>query len=328
MRIVITGGTGFIGSRLALAAKERGHAVTVLGLTNTPAEKENREELVKAGIEAAPTPVDALAREPERLQGADALIHLAAAQHEMNVPDAHFRSVNVDGTAGLLKAAAAMGVGRFVYGSTIGVYGARDGLITEATPAEPDNIYGRTKLEAERLVLDRGDSQPVTVVRISETYGPGDRRLLKLFKAIKRGRFLLIGSGRNLHHPIYVDDLVSMLLLAATEEAALGEVFLAAGKQVVTTDEMIALIAEAVGRPAPKLRLPLWPLMTAATLMEAGLQPLGIQPPLHRRRMDFFRKSFELDGGKARRMLHFTPMVDFKEGAWRTMRWYEQHGGL
>jgi nucleoside-diphosphate-sugar epimerase len=165
-------------------------------------------------------------------------------------------------------------------------------------------------------------------VRISETYGPGDRRLLKLFKAIKRGRFLLIGSGRNLHHPIYVDDLVSMLLLAATEEAALGEVFLAAGKQAVTTDEMIALIAEAVGRPAPKLRLPLWPLMTAATLMEAGLRPLGIQPPLHRRRMDFFRKSFELDGGKARRMLHFTPMVDFKEGAWRTMRWYEQHGGL
>jgi nucleoside-diphosphate-sugar epimerase len=91
---------------------------------------------------------------------------------------------------------------------------------------------------------------------------------------------------------------------------------------------MIDAIADAVGRPAPKLRLPLWPFLTAAAVMEAGLRPLGVQPPLHRRRMDFFRKSFELDGGKAQHVLHFTPMIDFNEGARRTARWYEQHAGL
>ena len=328
MRILITGGTGFIGSRLALRARAAGHEVVPVGMTNTPAETANRQELARAGAEVALKSVEELAASPELFRGADALIHLAAAQHEMNVPDEHFRKVNVEGTRLLLDAAKAAGVGRFVYGSTIGVYGARDGLIDETTPPSPDNVYGRTKLEAERLVLGRAGQQPVTAIRISETFGPGDRRLLKLFKGVKKGSFFLIGDGRNLHHPIYIDDLVDMLLLAATHDSARGEVFLSAGKEAVTTDQMVEAVAAAVGKPMPKLRAPLWPFMTAATLMETTLRPMGIQPPLHRRRMDFFRKTFQLDGGKAKRILGFEPKVSFREGAAQTARWYESAGEL
>jgi dihydroflavonol-4-reductase len=327
MRILITGATGFIGSRLALRARELEHEVIATGLVRTPAEVANRQKLVDAGIEVLATDLETLANTPAAWRGTEAVIHLAAAQHEMNVPDAHFWKVNIEGTQRLLDAARLAGAS-FLYGSTIGVYGARDGVIDEATPTGPDNIYGRTKLEAERMVLARADEQKVTVVRITETYGPGDQRLLKLFKAIKSGRFVVVGNGRNLHQPIYVDDLVELLLLAVLRKAAAGQVILSAGKEAVTTDEMVRAIAAAVGRPRPRLRVPLVPVAAAAFVLETTLRPLGIQPPLHRRRLDFFRKSFRLDGSKMQRLLGFISKVGFCEGALCTARWYEQVGWL
>jgi dihydroflavonol-4-reductase len=328
MRLLITGGTGFIGSRLALTARQAGHEVRVTGLLKTPPELQNRDELARAGVDVGIRSVADLAQAPAVLAGVDSVVHLAAAQHEVGMPDAHFREVNVQGTAALLEASRQAGVGRFVHGSTIGVYGGRQGSIDETTPPAPENIYGRTKLEAEGVVLRAADRLPVVVVRISEVYGPGDRRLLKLFQAVQRGRFFHIGPGANLHHPIYVEDLVRGLLLAAEQPAASGEVFVLPGKRPVTTDEMVAAIAAAVEREPPRLRLPLWPFAAAAVVLETTLRPLRIQPPLHRRRIDFFRKTFTFDGGKARRVLGFVPQVDFRQGAALTARWYREIGEL
>ena len=328
MRILITGGTGFIGSRLALHARAAGHEVQVTGMTNTAAEAANERELTAAGIAVHLVDLPGLAADKERLCHLDALVHLAAAQHEMNVPDQHYRKVNVDGTRALLDAAAAAGVGRFVYGSTIGVYGSAEGRLDEATPVGPDNIYGATKLEAERLVLERAGAQPVAAIRISETYGPGDRRLLKLFRAVKKGSFFLIGDGRNLHHPVYIDDLASGILLAAEHAAALGEVFVLPGREAVTTDEMVAAVAVAVGRPMPRWRVPMGPMLAAAAATESVCRPLGIQPPLHRRRMDFFKKSFAFEATKAADRLGYAPEMGFRDGAVRTAQWYEKIGAL
>jgi dihydroflavonol-4-reductase len=328
MRLMITGGTGFIGSRLAMRARELGHEVRATGMRNTAAEAANCEQLARLGIDVLLLPIGELARAPDAFDGVDAVVHLAAAQHEVNVPDEHFRDVNVRGTEALLEASLGAGVERFVYGSTIGVYGDREGVIDETTPTRPDNIYGATKLDAERLVLGRSADLHVVVVRISEVYGPGDRRLLKLFRAIRRHRFFNIGAGTNLHHPIYVDDLTQGLLLAATEPAESGEVFVLPGREVVTTEAMVAAIAAAVGARAPRLRLPVWPILGGAVLLEGALRPLGIQPPLHRRRVDFFRKSFSFDGSKAAKLLGFAPQVGFAEGCLRAARWYEDIGEL
>ena len=103
---------------------------------------------------------------------------------------------------------------------------------------------------------------------------------------------------------------------------------LSAGKEAVTTDEMVRAIAAAVGRPKPRLRVPLIPVAAAAFVLETTLRPLGIQPPLHRRRLDFFRKSFRLDDSKMQRLLGFIPKVGFCEGALWAARWYEQIGWL
>lgn len=328
MKLLITGGSGFIGGNLALQARAAGHEVVASGLGTGPGEAERVARLRAAGIEVRLADLEALARDPAAFAGVDAVIHLAAAQHEMNVPDAHFERVNVELTATLLEAAVRAGVRRFVHGSTIGVYGEARGVLDETSPTAPDNVYGRTKLAGEGQVLARRAALEVVVVRISETYGPGDRRLLKLFKAIHAGRFVTVGDGRNLHHPIYVDDLVAGLLLAATHPAAPGEVFLLAGKEPVSTDAMVAAVAEAVGRNAPRRHLPLAPFAVLATVLEAVLRPLGIQPPLHRRRLDFFVKSFSLDGAKAAAILGFAPAVGFLEGARRTAAWYQEIGLL
>ena len=118
------------------------------------------------------------------------------------------------------------------------------GSIDEQSPLLPNNIYGITKLEGERVVLSYKAKLPIAIVRISETYGPGDRRLLKLFKGIQKKVFFIIGKGENLHHVTFIDDLIEGLFLAAESRNALGEVFVLAGKEAVTTKAMVEEIAE------------------------------------------------------------------------------------
>jgi dihydroflavonol-4-reductase len=167
-----------------------------------------------------------------------------------------------------------------------------------------------------------------SIVRISETYGPGDFRLLKLFRALDRGRFFIIGSGLNQRQAIHVADLNRGLLLAASSPAAVGETFVMAGEQIMTTREMVRQVAHALGRKEPRWRAPLWPLLAAAVLFEATLKPIGVQPPLHRRRLDFFRKSFVFSSTKARRLLNFVPTVPFATGAVEAANWYRKKGYL
>jgi dihydroflavonol-4-reductase len=263
------------------------------------------------------------------LQGIDVVYHLAAAQHEANVPDQRFWDVNVTGTEHLLEASVKAGVKRFVHGSTIGVYGAAlAGCLDEQSPAHPDNIYGITKLEGEKRVLSFRAKLPVVIIRIAETYGPGDRRLLKLFKGIQKKVCFIIGSGRNLHHPIYIDDLVEGLGLAATAEEAVGQVFVLAGKETLTTAAMLETIAKQLGTRIPALHLPLSMFLAAAILTETICRPMGIQPPLHRRRLDFFRKNFLFSQERSAKLLGFTPRIAFEQGVAETARWYKVRGEL
>lgn len=329
MRVLITGGTGFIGSRLALKCLEKGDSVRVLGQENNAAEADNRKLIESQGAKVALASVTDRGKLLGLLEGVDVVYHLAAAQHEANVPDQRFWDVNVTGTKNILEASINAGVKRFVHGSTIGVYGSTlEGQIDEYSPLRPDNIYGVTKLEAEKLVLSLQEKLPVVIIRISETYGPGDRRLLKLFKAIKKNVFFMIGSGRNMHHLIYIDDLIDGFFLAATAEQAVGRVLVLAGKEPMTTHDMVEVIANQLDAKIPRIRVPLFPFLLLATIMENILKPIGIQPPIHRRRMDFFKKSFIFEQAEASKYLGFIPKYSFSEGVKATVQWYVEMGYL
>lgn len=327
-RLLITGATGFIGSRLALFANHAGMNVVATGRVASEPERTRFNDLKAAGIRIVAG--DLQDREFVRsvLEDRKTIIHLAAAQHEAHMPDRYFRSINVDATKILLEESCKAGARRFVFGSTIGVYGTQDGLLDETSPTRPDNIYGATKLEAESAVRRFDRELQTCVVRISETYGPGDLRLLKLFQAIDRGRFALIGHGTNRRQLIHVADLVRGLLIAGQHPAAVGETFVFAGREVLTTDDMIAAIARALGREPPRMRLPMWPFAAAAVVLETTLRPLRIEPPLHRRRLDFFRKSFTFSTAKAHTLIGFRAETEFRAGAADAAAWYRSRGRL
>jgi nucleoside-diphosphate-sugar epimerase len=260
------------------------------------------------------------------MRGVERVFHLAAAQHEVNVPDAWFYAVNVDGTRNVLAAAAKAGVARVVHGSTIGVYRWRPGdTVSERSSLEPDHVYGASKLAGERVVQSFAQQVPCAVVRISETYGPGDRRLLKLFKQAERGACLQIGNGANLHHLVFVDDLVSGLLLAAGSPLLPDGPFVIAGKEPVSSRRMLEAVLRSLGREPRIVRVPMAPLMLTARVVEGVLRPLGVQPPLHTRRMDFFRRSFHFSLEEASE-LGYHPQFGLDDGLQATASWYRERG--
>ncbi|MBX5462629.1 MAG: NAD-dependent epimerase/dehydratase family protein [Steroidobacteraceae bacterium] len=325
--LLITGGSGFIGSRLALFAASAGFPVTALAPVRNPIEEFRTRELSRAGIPI----VEATLADEEHVRGAlrgqHTVIHLAAAQHEVGLPESYFHEVNVEGTRRLLMLALDAGVRRFVYGSSIGVYGeASDAELDETSPLAPANPYGRSKAAAERVVHTLSERIETVIARISETYGPGDLRLLKLFRAIESGRYVTIGTGRNEHQPIFVEDLCRALLAAATLPQAVGQTLVLAGEERVTTDDMVCAISHAVGRKAPGLHVPLWPFSALAGVFELASKPLGLKPPLHQRRLDFFRRNFRFSTARAAQVLNLRARVRFEEGARRTLEWYREAG--
>jgi dihydroflavonol-4-reductase len=265
------------------------------------------------------------------VEGADAVLHVAAVYRTAGHPDAYYREINVTGTERLLEAAARAGVRRFVHTSTVGVHGhVEHPPADETAPLHPGDIYQITKVEAEVLALrfHREGGLPVAVVRPGAIYGPGETRLLKLFRSIARGRYAVVGSGRTFYHPVYIDDLVDGFLLALERPEAVGEAFLICGPSYVSQDDLASMIARATGGRVLPFHVPAAPLQWAGDLVEAICVPLGLEPPLHRRRVDFWTKSRAFSIEKARRRLGYAPKVDIEEGIARTATWYREAGWL
>lgn len=323
MRILVTGATGFTGGHLARALAERGHAVRAL-VRPTPAAM---PEFDQPGIEAVPGDLRDRASLERAAAGVDVVYHIAALYRAAGLRDEVYRAVNATAVRTLIEAARAGGVRRVVHCSTVGVHGDVEGPpANEDAPLRPGDIYQRTKLEGETIARDAAASTGVEVViaRPTGIYGPRDRRLLKLFRGVARRRFVVLGSGRIFYHLTYVDDLVEGFRLCGELPQAAGRTYILAGPEVTTLNELVAVIAQEAGVPAPRLRAPVWPFWLAGAACEAICAPFGIEPPLYRRRVDFFTKSRAFDIGRARRELGYAPRVGVREGVRRTLAWYRQ----
>jgi nucleoside-diphosphate-sugar epimerase len=329
MRLLVTGGTGFIGSHLALEGRRRGAEVVVLGLDDRPEEQANITLLSGAGVEIVPGSITDAARCAEAARGATHLFHLAVAMREGGKRDEFFERVNLDGTGHLLEAAATAGVERFVYCSTIGIYGHRaPGITQEDSPRAPGNIYERTKVAGEQLVRNYAATRglPMVILRPADVYGPRDQRLLKLFRGVSQGSFPLFGSGDGRRHMVYVDDVVSSFFKACERDEAIGEAMIVAGPEVCTLRELIEVVRRTVGSTRFGYRLPLAPMLAAAAVVEDVCTVLHLDPPIYRRRMDFFRSDAEFDTSRARRVLDWAPTVSLADGVRRTFEDYRRTG--
>jgi dihydroflavonol-4-reductase len=327
VRVLVTGATGFTGGHLARALAARGDSVAALvrpgslgtaglagaGVTLVVGDLRDRHALAAAA------------------DGVDVVYHIAAMYRQAGLRDDVYRAVNATAVTDVVEAAARGGARRVVHCSTVGVHGdIEHPPANEDAPLKPGDIYQVTKLEGEQFARQAGSRLgiEVTVVRPTGIYGPGDRRLLKLFRGVARRRWVTLGSGEIYYHLTFIDDLVDGFRLCATHPAAANRTYILAGGEVTTLNALVSLIAEVAGVPAPGRHLPVWPFWVAGAACEAVCAPFGIEPPIFRRRVDFFTKSRAFDTTRARTEIGFAPRVGLQEGARRTLDWYRTEGWL
>jgi len=200
----------------------------------------------------------------------------------------------------------------------------------EDAPLKPGDVYQVTKLEGEHLARAAGSRLgiEVTIARPTGIYGPGDRRLLKLFRGVARRRWVTLGSGEIYYHLTFIEDLVDGLRLCGVHPAAANRTYILAGGEVTTLNALVRLVAEGAGVPVPTRHVPVWPFRAAGAVCEAVCAPLGIEPPIHRRRVEFFTKSRAFDIGRARTEIGYAPRIGLHEGIRRTLDWYRDHGWI
>jgi dihydroflavonol-4-reductase len=323
--VLVTGATGFAGGHLALRLRRLGYPVRALVRPRSA-----RERLRAAGVELIEGDIRNRADVLRAAAGVAKIYHIAGVFRTAGHADSFYRNVNLHGTEHVLEAAQTHRVERTIHCSTIGVHGdVEDIPTTEDSPFKPGDIYQETKLEGElaaRAAIDAG--LPGVIFRPAGMYGPGDLRFLKLFRMVHRRRFRMFGSGETLWHPVYIDDLIDGILLCGEHPAALGRTYILAGERYVTLNDLVREIAAATGVPPPRGHLPYWPLAAGATVCEALCRPLGIDPPLHRRRVAFFVKHRAFSIERARRELGYEPKVPLEEGVRRTAAWYFEAGHL
>lgn len=327
MKVFVTGGTGFTGTALVRRLLDDGHEVSVLDKQPGLADAELRER----GARIAYGSVTDRAAVAGCSEGAEVVMHLAAAFRELGVGDDVYRSVNGLGTRIVAEEALRTGARKLVYCSTQGVHGhiaAPPG--DESSPIAPADYYQQSKYEGE-VELQRFASTPLeyTVLRPTAIYGPGDPgRFQMIYRRVKQGVFPMFGSGRTFYHPVYIDNLVDAFVLAAQPGVGAGQAYIVGDAEYFPIQELVARVARALGVRVRIPHYPIWPLIAAGHVCEKVCRPIGVEPPIFPRRVDWFRqvRAFRID--KARRDLGYEPRVGIDEGLRRTGDWYLATGRI
>ncbi|MFW2440084.1 MAG: NAD-dependent epimerase/dehydratase family protein [Arenicellales bacterium] len=325
-KIAVTGATGFLGQHLCERLLKDGYQVSILA--RDPEKAKVFAGRVAKTVIGDITDKGAIA---ELVEGADLVVHLVSNFRTASGPPESYISTNLKGTETVLEAADNAGIKRLVHCSTIGVHGnVKSTPASEDSPYNPGDLYQETKRDAELAChreMEKGKME-IVIVRPCSMYGPGDLRMLKMFRMLAKNRFFLVGPCRENFHAVYIDDIVEGFIRAITVPNIGGETFIIGGPGYLQLDDYIKTAANAVGASPPKLRFPYSLFISAAWCFEMVCVPLRIEPPLHRRRVRFFKNNRAFNIDKARKILAYEPTVDLEEGMRRTVDWYRDNGYL
>jgi nucleoside-diphosphate-sugar epimerase len=310
MRVLVTGASGFVGSAVLPALRAKGHMVRAAVRREADCDA---DEQVRVG-DLSP---DADWRDAVR--GIDAVVHLAARVHVMHdtSPDplAEFRRSNVEGTLALARAAAAAGAKRMVFLSSIKVNGeaTTDRPFTERDAPAPKDPYGVSKAEAEaglaRVATESG--LELVVLRPPLVYGPGVRaNFLRLVRLADRGAPLPFGAVDNRRSMVFVGNLADAIVRCVEHPAAAGRTFLVSDGEDLSTSDLIARLAKALGKRATLVPVP-------PALMRAAARLLGKSAEADR-----LLGSLRIDSSALRASLAWQPPFTVDEGLAATAAWY------
>jgi nucleoside-diphosphate-sugar epimerase len=328
MRVLITGGAGFIGSHLVRRLLLRGHKVTSLDQRAGMFD----EELRTSGAVMLVGSVTEKADVDRAMAGQEVVYHLASPVGDILESDAAYWAIEVGGTRHVLESARRHLVRRVVHCSTQGVHGIiTEPLGDEDSPLAPRDYYCYSKAEGEKVVGEfLAEGMDIVIVRPTSVYGPGDTRgWLTLYRMAARGWFLMIGDGRTYNHPVYVENLVDLFELVAVAPNARGRTYLAGDEEPVTLTQLVRSVGAALGRRVYIVRFPWYrAAWLGATVIESVCRRIGFKPPVFRRRLSWFRTNRAFRINRAREELGYTPQVGLHDGLRRTATWYRQQGFL
>lgn len=316
---LVTGASGAIGGKLVRRLCERGYEVRALVRENS-------------SLDGLPESVPVIrcdltdqCRLSEAVAGVDYVFHLAAKLHINNpapeLRDEYFR-VNVEGTRCLAEVARAACVKRFVFFSTINVYGSTcpGEVLTEDAPLRPDSWYAETKIAAERDVLRQLPAEAL-VLRLAAVYGPRMKgNYVRLLQALRRRRLAIVGDGHNRRTLVYVDDVCAAAIAAVEQTNAARQILNVTDGTVHTLREIIEAMSVALGQTPPVWRLPAAPVRAAAGLIEDILKTLGRVSPIGRATIDKLVEDTAVSGDEVQRQLGFRPRYDLRAGWRETIR--------
>jgi len=326
LKVLVTGGRGFIGSFLVERLLQEGHTVRCL-LRRKP----SQGWLSGLSYEACEGDITA----PESLAAAvrdvGLVFHLAGCTRALTAVG--FHRINVDGTRNLLAAVEKHNpeVRRIVHISSLAAAGpSPDGhLLSETEAPLPVSEYGRSKLASERVASEFMRTLPVTIVRPPAVYGPRERDVFGYFKQAKRGLFLVLGGGPRTASFVFVRDLVAGLMLAATHPAAVGQTFYICDDTAVTWEAFGRQLAQAFGVKPRYLRLPSGFALPVCAAGEVWSQlthnPLIMNLDKYR---EIRMRHWACSNEKARRELGFAPAAGLQRGVEETAAWYLENGWL
>jgi nucleoside-diphosphate-sugar epimerase len=308
-RCLVTGASGAVGGALVEELLRKRHAVRVL--IRGKADFARQVEVVRGDLRDAET----LKRATD---AAEWIFHCAAKLHINNpAPELRdeYQTINVLGTNNLIEAARTSGAEKFVFFSTINVYGTSDEatVFDETSPRRPNGFYAESKAAAEDLILQ---SNFGVILRFAAVYG---RRMkgnyIRLFKALQKNRFFFIGAGTNRRTVIHQRDAARAAVLAA-ERAAAGAVYNATDGSIHTFAEIVQAMAKAIDKKPPRFHLPLAPIRFGIGFLENAAKTLGIKSPVTLDLLEKLLEDMAVDGTKIQRELGFKPLFDLTEG-WR-----------
>ena len=321
--ILVTGANGFLGRHVCRALERAG--LRARGLVRGPTKFDACAEVAVASDLTDRGAIRAALRDVR------AVVHLAARVHQIRDEDPDpmqaFRRVNVEGTRVLLEEAITAGVRRFVFISTVKAVGeATVEPWTDDTEPAPTDPYGISKLEAERLVLEKSSRAGVeaVVLRLPLLYGPGMKaNMLRLFDLVWRGIPLPLGLVRNRRSLLFVENAADAILAALFTEKGTGETYFVSDGEDVSTPDLVRAIAVALDRPA---RLVPFPVAALKTLGRCGDVLARFGPfPLTTAEIGRLLDSLAVDSSRIRSTLGFAPAYRLRDGLAITARWYREH---
>ncbi|TAL12312.1 MAG: NAD-dependent epimerase/dehydratase family protein [Nitrospirae bacterium] len=325
MKALVTGAGGFIGRHLVERLLRDGHTVRALV----------REAGRSGDWPATVDVVTGDVRDPQAMKaaaaGCEEVFHLAGKAHaltEVQGDEAAYRDVNAEGTRHVLEGAVAGGARRFVLFSSVKAMGEGDDrCLDETFDGPPETPYGRSKLEAERLVgeIGRRAGLHAACLRFPLVYGPGNKgNLYKMIAAVDRGLFPPLPELGNRRSMVHVVDVVRAALLAAGQAAANGRCYIVTDGRGYSTRELYELICRALGRRIPGWQVPLWALRAMGRAGDAIGRIRGERFVFDSDALDKLAGSAWYSSEKIARELGYRPTVTFPEALPELVAWYRK----